>query len=121
MSAFIGGTLVADDGTMQTLFLSDVTPVPASAVFVNGFMHAPTGERYVAAWPGSGLVVVNASIASRPDGAMCILSGGTAEVFVKGWGMTARGEVTATASAPQLVLGSIGLQTDGKVSMSAVS
>lgn len=117
----IAGTAVDAVGVMQTTFIDDVTPVPATAVYIQGFAHTPDGSRYVCAWPASGLVYYIGGIARRADGAMCIVTSGTPNGFAGGWTLTNRGEVFVSTSAPQVVLGGFGLRHDGSLCVSAAA
>jgi len=115
---FVGGTAVDDTGVIGTIYLGDGVPVPAGAVYINGFAHSQTGQRYVCPWPASGAVTHHGGIARRPDGAMCVLLAGAIACHVAGWGMTARGEVIVSTGTPDLVLGGIGLKQAGDVCVS---
>jgi len=95
---YVGGTLVDGAGIMQTIFLADGVPVPGTAKFLNGIAHTIFGERYVALWPGSGIVTYNAGRALRTDGAQCIVQSAPT-VYLAGFGFTNRGELCVTTVA----------------------
>lgn len=113
-----GGTAYSSNGTMQTVFLTDGTPVPAGAVYANGIAHSVGGFRYVALWPGSGVVSYNRGLACRTDGAMCIDPAGVIVARLLGMGVTFRGEVVVSANAPEVITSGLGLQNSGALSVS---
>lgn len=119
--AFIGGVAVDINGVMGTSYLSDGSPVPAGSVFVNGFAQTNDGLRYVAPWPESGIVYYEGGLARRADGAMIIVADGNADSFLAGFGLTYRGEVCVSTSAPDLILGGFGRLNDGSLCVSAAS
>jgi hypothetical protein len=107
--------------TLPVIFLDDVTPVPGSAVFNGGGAFAPTGERYVALFPGSGTVVFNSGLAYRTDGALVINPAGVIAAHVAGIGCTAIGEVVAVVDTPTQFINGWPCLDDGTVCMSEVS
>lgn len=113
----LGGTAVSDTGVMQTRFLDDSTSPPPASVFIEGYAHAQTGERYVALWPGSGGVFYRDGVARRGDGAMCIVTSGTPRDFVSGVGLSSRGEVLVSTAAPQVSL-KYGMRMNGYLCVS---
>lgn len=117
----VSGTAVAADGVMGAIFLDDSTPVPASAVFLNGFAHDNDGMRYVALWPASDAVTYRRGIAARNDGAMIIATSGTTAAHLAGWAVTSRGEVLSAADTPDVVLAGFGLLDDGTLCLSEVA
>jgi hypothetical protein len=117
----MSGTAVTAEGIMSVSFLDDETEVPGTAVFVAGFAHTESGQRYVALWPASDEIVYVRGIACRPDGAMIIDPSGTIATYRNGWGLTARGEVVATTSTPDLIKAGFGLMHEGDVCMSEVA
>lgn len=118
---YIAGTAVSASGVMQTIFLNDNQAVPSNAVRLNGFAHAPSGQRYVAAWPSDDVVSYIRGIARRPDGAMCIVSNGTIAAYSAGMALTERGEVLVSTAAPQLTLAGLGLRQTGHLCVSEAS
>lgn len=119
--AFIGGLAVDESGRIGTNFLGDVEPVPEGSYFHGGFAHADDGRRYVAEWPGDDLVFYNGGIATRPDGAMVIAASGDPACYINGWALTARGEVLASSSVPEVIKGGIGLRANGLVCMEEIA
>jgi len=117
----MSGTAVTAEGIMAASFLDDETEVPGTAIFVAGFAHTESGQRYVALWPTSGQVVYVRGVACRHDGAMIIDPSGTVAAYINGWGLTARGEVVATTSTPDLIKGGFGLMHEGDLCMSEVA
>lgn len=117
----ISGTAFSSDGTMGTIFLADATPVPASSIFLAGFAHASDGRRYVCLWPTIQSVQYLGGVAVRADGAMCVIGAGTIGNRPHGWAMTARGEVIASVSAPELIKDGFGQLQAGHVCMQAIS
>lgn len=82
---------------VNTQFLNDATPVPASAVFKNGeAFNRTTGAQYVANYPSDGKVVYQRGIGYRQDGAMLISTGGVEASRVRGLSVTTRGEINST-------------------------
>jgi hypothetical protein len=114
----IGGTAVDATGIVGTTFLDDATPVPAGAFFINGIAHDANGLRYVCLWPGDDVVFRSGGIAVRPDGAMCVATGGTPEAYARGFALTERGEVIVSTSAPELQAGGFGVRYDGSLCVS---
>lgn len=112
-TAYVRGIAVDADGVVGTIFLSDVTPVPGSAVFINGVALHADGRMYICAWPGSGIVAYVNGWAVRPDGAVCTITGGLAAARMAGVALTSRGEVLITTSNPELIYGGFGLREDG--------
>lgn len=104
-----GGTAINGSGIMITSFLSDATPVPATAIRIRGIAHAGDGTRYVAAWPSTG-VYYHGGIAVRQDGAMIIAASGTVSVRKNGIPLTYRGEVLVSTNLP--VITHAGLRFD---------
>lgn len=115
-----GGTAVSEDGTMGTVYLNDVTPVPGTAIFLAGIAHATDGRRYICDWPGSGIVTYLGGTAVRPDGAMCFATTGIAEL-IRGWAHTSRGEVVVSTSAPEGIYAGFGLRNNGAVCVETVT
>lgn len=120
-AGFISGTAVDEDGVMGTDFLAEGVNVPAGALMLGGFAHSAAGLRYVAPWPAAGQVFYENGVARRPDGAMCVIASGTVHSFKSGWAVTDRGEVIASAQAPELVHNGIGQRQDGSVCMSEIA
>lgn len=119
MSAFVDGTLVADNGVMQTLPLADGQSVPAGAVFVNGIAHAQAGQRYIAPWPASNAVTYHAGRAVRHDGAQIVAESITPTVFLKGIGMSARGETFVATGGDSVNLAGFAVTFAGALVVSA--
>lgn len=121
--SFKDGLAYDDDGAMGTIFLGDAEPVPtADARYIErGLARSAAGMRYVCAWPVSGVVFYEGKIARRADGAMCIAAAGTPVEYKSGWALTARGEVLASTSAPELVKDGVGLRQNGFVCMSEIA
>ena len=117
----VGGVAFSADGTMGTIFLDDVTAVPAASFFLGGIAHHSDGRRYVALWPSDDVVFYRGTIACRPDGAMVIVGSGTIAVRPHGWAQTARGEVLASTSAVEIIKDAIGQLQAGHVVMQAIS
>jgi hypothetical protein len=105
---------------MGTNFRADGVPVPAGAFFISGFAHSADGRRYVCPWPASGVVFYAGGVARRSDGAMCIAAPGTPAAYIAGWPLTARGEVLASESAPEVIHGGIGFLQSGAMCMENV-
>jgi hypothetical protein len=100
---------------LDTLFLEDAEPVPASARFLGGAAYAQTGELYIAAWPADNVVFYIAGFAYRPDGALCIHTGGTEYADLRGISVTSRGETRTTLDAPDIYHNGLPLTYDGKL------
>lgn len=120
-AAILAGTAYSDTGVMGTNYLSDVTPVPAGAFFVNGFAHDQDGLRYVCPWPSSDISYPHGGIARRSDGAMVIATSGTITTRLGGIAVTYRGEVLAAVAVPDLIHNGQGLKSDGTLCVSATS
>jgi hypothetical protein len=106
---------------MGTIFLDDVTAVPAGAFFLGGIAHASTGQRYVCLWPSSNVVFFRGTVACRGDGAMVVIGSGTIADRPHGWAQTARGEVLGSINTPELIKDGFGQLSAGHVSMQAIS
>lgn len=117
-TGYVGGTAIDAVGVMTCHFLNDATAVPAGAIHRNGFAHTQAGARYVALWPGSGIVYYDGKIARRGDGAMVIVVGGAPIGYQYAYGLTARGEVVVSTNTPQVVNGSLGMRQDGSLCVS---
>jgi hypothetical protein len=116
----VGGWASSETGVMGSNYLADGVPVPAGAHWRNGFAHSADGRRYVCPWPAAGIVHYRGKVAARPDGAMCIATAGT-NAAVSRWALTARGEVLATESAPELVADGVGQLANGFVCLENVN
>lgn len=116
-----GGILVAV-GSLKTIFLSDATPVPASAVFIEGTAFAQTGEMYVCNWPANSLVSYRRYFANRQDGARCIISTARVEACrQEGIALTARGEWFVSQAQYTTFLNGRPLTSLGEVSLTQLS
>jgi len=121
VAGYAGGTAINSGGTMGTIFLDDSTPVPADAVYLDGFMHSQLGLRYVALWPASGEIYYRDGYARREDGAMIIATSGTPHDYVDGIALTERGEVLTSTSSVQVFRGKRGCRNNGALCVSAVA
>lgn len=121
VSGYAGGTAISSDGTMGTIFLDDSTPVPTTAVYIDGFMHSQLGLRYVALWPASGEIYYRDGYARREDGAMLIATSGTPHDYVDGIALSERGEVLTSTSSVQVFRGKRGCRNNGALCVSAVT
>lgn len=119
----VAGTAVDASGVMGTIFLDDSTPVPATAVFINGFAHHQDGRRYVCLWPGTGFAYFHnqGGLGRRTDGSMLIDPSGITATSRGGWALTYRGEAIVTTNTPEVILGGFGLTQDGKLCVSTLS
>lgn len=97
VDGYSAGTAISFEGVMQTIFLADGSPVPPGSFYLNGIAHDNEGQRYVALWPGSGIVTYSSGRALRTDGAQCIL-GSAPSVYLAGFGYSGRGELCVTIS-----------------------
>jgi len=118
MSAFINGTLVSDDGIIQTVPLTNEQTVPGTAVFINGIAHTQAGLRYVCGWPTLGNVVIVNGYGVRTDGAQVIATGITSAAYVKGIGVSARGEALVATSGTRVTLDGFGVTYGGALLVS---
>jgi hypothetical protein len=116
-----GGTAFDTNGRMGTLFLEEAEAVPSSAVFRNGYAHAPDGRRYIALWPVSGEVYFDDGIAAREDGAMCVVTTGTPRNWVDGVALSDRGEVIVSTSPAQFMRAGKGCRSNGALCVSESS
>jgi hypothetical protein len=116
---YLAGTAVSAFGTIQVLFLNDVTPVPAGAVFIDGIAHSADGFRFVANWPVSGIVSYVDGRAVRPDGAQIIITDPPVP-YLGGYGYTTRGELCVTLSTGPNYIAGISV-VDGKTSVSTTA
>jgi len=114
---WLSGEQLDRDGIIGTVFLDDVTAVPATAVFHNGFAYTPDGRRYVANWPSSGVVNYHNGMAIRPDGAMVVTTAAP-EVYRAGFGMTNRGELCVALMDSDHYNAGIGVTTIGRTGVS---
>lgn len=107
---------------LPTIFLSDVTPVPASAMFRGGAAYAQTGERYVSPFPSNSKVHYFAGLAYRDDGALCINPAGVLAARLNGIAVTSLGEVLTSTSAEDIVKDGLPfLQATGQLCVTAQS
>lgn len=118
----VNGTHINKDGQMVTVFLDDATPVPNGAVYINGIAHTGSGDRYVALWPGDGVVFYSAGRAVRPDGAQCILSStDPSDVYLAGMRYSARGELRVIVAAATHYVNGFGLATTDRAAVTELS
>lgn len=116
-----GGTL-SSVGAVRTIFLSDVTPVPATAVYIAGTAFAQTGEMYVCPYPSDTAGIRNRGpFADRKDGARIVSSVGTAAIRMQGIGFTSLAEMLITLSPYDVVQNGVPLTLAGQVSVTAIS
>lgn len=108
-----------------TLFLDDNTPVPATAMFIDGCAFSQAGEAYVCPRPAGGTANQTISFlggkAVRGDGAQIILVGGTISQYLNGAGYTALGELVPNTTAPARYPNGIGTSETGVASLSVVA
>lgn len=113
-----------DDRT-ATLFLSDNTPVPGTAMFIDGCAFSQAGEAYVCPRPAGGsanqTIMFLGGKAVRGDGAQIILVGGTVAATINGVDYTALGEMIPDTSAPVRYPNGIGTSEAGVASLSVVA
>src|SRR6478609_864384 len=104
-----------DPNNYPTIFLDDVTAVPASAMFRAGAAYAQTGERYVALWPSNNRVYYLGGFAHRTDGAMTIDPNGTEALDHFGISVTYRGEVITSILSAEVFINGVPIRYDGKL------
>lgn len=119
MTVYIGGWAVSDTGVVQTTVLADGAAVPSTAVFFGGIAHAQDGTVYITTWPTSAGVAYRGKFAVRADGALITAPGGTIAEYERGFGLTYRGEVVTTTDAPTVFRGGFGTTATGALSVSA--
>lgn len=117
-----GGSPIAV-GSLKTIFLSDVTPVPATAVFIAGTAFAQTGEMYICPYPSGGVTSIRhrGPFADRKDGARIISTNGTEFNRVQGISFTALNEMLVTLNQFDVVLSGVPLSYAGQVCVTATS
>lgn len=108
-------------GVVTTIFLDDVTPVPSSAVFLEGVAYAHDGSLYVCNYPASDPVTILQKVAVRNDGAIVINTSGTIAGYDSGFALTTQGELLVSTSAPQVYKSGLGARSDGSLCVSEVS
>lgn len=119
MLHLIGSIVAADNGTITTAFLNDLTDVPASAQKTGGLAVSPAGALYVCAHtdPGNYSYVKNHGLRIREDGALCVDTvAGNIETRLGSVAVTEDGDVVVEeAGTPDLRVHGIGVTEAGIV------
>jgi hypothetical protein len=127
VNPFTSFDVVASDGACSnippwtTIFLDDVTAVPAGSVYIGGAAYSQAGAHYVAAMPGSGVTTAISGLAYRNDGALVINVGGTIVTYTRGIAQTNLGETVAAVCSPDYVVAGVPMDPDGTVCMTDVN
>lgn len=120
-----GQPVSTTDGRTDTTFLDDNTPVPGTAVFVQGRAFTQGGSAYICRQPAGGTAPQGIQFiqgaAVRSDGAQITLLSGTPTQFLRGVGYTGLGELCADTNAPVQYPNGIGCSGAGLASVSAIS
>lgn len=118
---YTAGSLVAESGIMQSIYLADAVGVPVDAVFIQGIAHSSLGFRYVCPWPTIQTVGYKRGQAIRADGAQTVALSLTTEGVSSGFSLSSRGELLISLSAEDRFKDGVGIKSTGALPVSSGS